>query len=497
MGGDRIDRIMSRDLTRIELTDEILQDFIENVYEGDISQVSMERGLPYSLIYNMVHGRIHSISAENYRILFGQEPPLETQRRVDGTYFRGMVRLWLFLNEDSTEKKLYEEFYPSKRIRKVDYRIFSGMTKSVEKGLERLMEEKFLSQGFSRQDISEWIDDLDQNRIKERVPYDDIKPLLDYLEETLQVNPTRVLNQWYLRYESGELKSVSGEIFKHALRLKEKTKKVINSGSTHEVEKLREEIYGKREGVVFFTEIEEELDFIKKQTGRSPKRYLGRSIGHYRKSRLKRVASWRAEKIKKDCRELIRKDGQLKLDVLPKSIKREIYDQILHLVRSHVIQKLLEDEDHSFELQVLRPVATSREEYHKEVHGFTPMERAHTVLGMSKRAFDKMVATHSDIFRRLGRYQGRWYVPSLYLKEIMEKRGFDLIKDKYEFLAREGRPRRHDEGRSEDIHRGTGEMVLRYMKGATKAGLSLSPMAHISIGYPLLCSGEIAFRPSA
>ena len=120
------------------------------------------------------------------------------------------------------------------------------------------MEKKFLGQGLSRQEIFQWKDELDRTRFKERVPYDDVKPVLDYLEDALAINPTRVLNQWYLRYESGELKSVSETVFEYALRLKEETQRVIHLGSRFELENLREKISGKRKGYVLFSEIEED-----------------------------------------------------------------------------------------------------------------------------------------------------------------------------------------------------------------------------------------------
>jgi hypothetical protein len=479
---------MKKKAMRIELTDEMMQDFFDNVFKGEVSEVSFAKGLPYSLIYNLVHGRIRSISAENYRILFGEEPPLETQKRVEGTYFREIVRLWLFVNDHVTEKDLYEEFYPGRRSGRVDYRIFSGFTKSVEKRLERLMEEKFLAQGLTGQEISQWIDELDQGRTKERVPYDDVKPLLEYLENALDINPTRVLNQWQTRYESGELKSVSHEIFQYAMRLKEKTKNALKSGSKHAVEKLKEDIYGRRAGFVLFSEVEEELDFIKKQTGRSPKRYLGRSIGHYRKAELKRVASWRAGKIREDCRKIINEDGEIRLHALPGRMRREILGGLFTLLRSHSLHRILEDEDHGYERKLLKPWGHSREEYHRERYGFTPMDMAYTVLGMSKRAFDRMLAAHSSLFRRLGSYKkGRWYLPNLYLKEIMGRKGIDVIKAKYEFLAREDRRRHHLKDRGKTIRPGAGAAASRTEKRPLTAGFSPAMTGSVPMGWSPFC----------
>jgi hypothetical protein len=53
---------------------------------------------------------------------------------------------------------------------------------------------------------------------------------------------------------------------------------------------------------------------------------------------------------------------------------------------------------------------------------------------MGKMAFDLMVSAHSDLFRIIGKYDEKtrkWYLPNLYLKELMMKPGFSLIKNKY------------------------------------------------------------------
>ena len=94
---------------RIELTPNMIERFHEEIFEGDVSEFSAHRGLSYSLIYNLVHGRINSLSAADYRRIFGEDPPEQETQRVSGEAFRGMVRLWLFLNEHATKKDLYAE----------------------------------------------------------------------------------------------------------------------------------------------------------------------------------------------------------------------------------------------------------------------------------------------------------------------------------------------------------------------------------------------------
>ncbi|NIW14105.1 MAG: hypothetical protein GWN31_09285, partial [Candidatus Thorarchaeota archaeon] len=66
---------------------------------------------------------------------------------------------------------------------------------------------------------------------EERVDYEEIKPVLDYLEDTLDVNPSRILKQWSFRYESGELRTVAEKIYAYALELKKRTEEAVSSGS--------------------------------------------------------------------------------------------------------------------------------------------------------------------------------------------------------------------------------------------------------------------------
>ena len=67
---------------------------------------------------------------------------------------------------------------------------------------------------------------------------------------------------------------------------------------------------------------------------------------------------------------------------------------------------------------------------------------ASRVLGMKRRAFDLMVAKNCEIFRSVGKFAQRWYLPDLYLRELSRKKEFRLISARYELLAKENcRPR--------------------------------------------------------
>ncbi|MCK5342237.1 MAG: hypothetical protein KAR20_02470, partial [Candidatus Heimdallarchaeota archaeon] len=141
---------------RIKLTEGMLNRFFKNIFPGKISELSLNRGLSYTLVYNLTHGRIRTLSARDYKIIFGEDPPLQETERVEGEYFRRMVKLWLFLNDNITEAGLYREFYPSKEFSRVDYRIFSGDVKTIPTRLEKIMEMKFSDQGFDKSEIKQY-----------------------------------------------------------------------------------------------------------------------------------------------------------------------------------------------------------------------------------------------------------------------------------------------------------------------------------------------------
>ncbi len=428
--------VQIREARRIELDDKVLRRFFKEVLHGRISELALDKHLPYSLVYNLANGRIKSLSARDYRILFGEEPLHREQDRVNGAYFRGMVNLWLFLNDGAAKSDLYREFNQDKKVKKIDYRIFTGEVKTVGARLERIMEEKFLDQGFDRSEIKEGIGELDLIHDEQRVRYEDVKPMLDYLKEHLKVSPTKLLYGRYLRYERGELKTVSKKLYERILSLKKETEHAVYSVSRLEIEQLREKIYGEREGLTLYVELEDQLIFLQIYGGKSPKGYLGRSKRNYEESKLKRVASWRARKIIDDCDELINGNPDIPILSIPAPHLRERLGRLLSILKSHLIYRMTEREGTLYEKQVLEPSFRERRKYGTETDALTMMDRAAYVLEMSKMAFDLMVAGNRDIFRRMGHYDGRWHVPTRYLQDLLEKEGFDLIKEKYEFMAK-------------------------------------------------------------
>jgi hypothetical protein len=420
--------------SRIILTDQVLRHLFEDIYKGSVVELQKRTQLPYRLIYNIVHKRIKSISAKEYRIIFGEFPPVQNLKKVDGTYFRKMVELWLFLNDKAVKSDLFRELFKKKNAKRINYRIFSGKTHSVDVEIERRMEEKFFGYGLDRKTIKSWIEELGDFEQKERIPYGQIAPVLQFLEDMAQIHPSSVLNQYVKRYQSGRLKRVSNRVYDRAIFLKEKTEKSLLSSSKAAIEKVKEEVYGKKKGYTLYAEIEEEILFIQKHARISPKRYLGRSTTVYNRGGCKRIRTERALKIKADCGTFISQNPELKVGILPQYHQKKTINPLIILLKIRLADMLFQKEGVKFEKHILAPLY-SKDEYKKPTNGFTQFDLAPRTLGIKKNVFDLMVATNCEIFKMVGQYNSRWYLSDLYLKELSEKKYFDLITLKYELMA--------------------------------------------------------------
>lgn len=424
------------DAVRIEITEEMRDRLSARDRKGEVSRLSARTGLRYSLIYNLVRGRIHSLSVAEYRRIFGEDPPVQAQERVKGDYFRGMVRLWMFLHQGIKEKDLYREFYgDGKSLKRAEYRIFSGATKTVEARLERAMEQKFLSQGLDRSQVIRWIHEFEEGDDQERVPYEKARADLQFLRETLGIHPTHLLRRGLGLYEQGQLKSISKQLHDDVLALKEKTQKALEQGSRLDLERLREEVYGKRKNLVRFYEVEEDLKFLQTWAGVGAKKYLGRSAGIYRRALLKRIASWRAERIREDCDRAAAEVHHVPLLSLPARHVAAKTETLILFLKALAVQRLIADKTLSHERLVMTPKHHSKEEYENGGYGFLTFQGAATFLGMKQKAFDLLVAAHRDIFMRIVKYDKIWLIPELYLKELLQDENFPLVKAKYELLA--------------------------------------------------------------
>jgi hypothetical protein len=429
---------------RIVLTKKMMEEFFTKVFKGDVPELSAAKGLPYDLVYNLVHGRIRSLSEEDYRAIFGDEPPRQARKRVGARYFRGMVKLWLFLNRDGTEAELYREFNQGRRFKKVDYRVFSGSkVKSVSAEAERWMEEKFLGQGFKRNEIEEGIAEIESIGYEEKIPYAKIKPVLDYLER-FGVSATKVLNQWSARYESGELRNVPKDVYDRAMKVRAKALKASASESPYAVEKLKEEIYGRRKGLTLFSDVESELWCLRKYGRKSIKRYLGRSIKNYEQGKLKRISAGRAGKIREEFEQFMRRRPPIPLLSLPETYRTKEIKRLISAMDSVAVAKLLRDHEGTYEMSVLRPAfGSSKGTTEAGAQQYVLLEEASRVLAMSLMAFDLLLASHPGLFKKLGKYEGKWFFPDSYLDELSRKTGFRFIRAKYEWSAKKAEEARH------------------------------------------------------
>lgn len=420
---------------RIELTDADLERLCE-IHSGKSAHALAKRsGLPYLLVYNIVHKRVKTVSDRHYRKLFGEPPPPRRPKRVDGDRFRAMVDLWLYLNDGVTKSTLYREFYGQEHAKKPDYRIFSGQVRTVEYGLEQMMRKKFSDAGIDEEMLARWLIEMQSRPRDDRVPYEAIRPALRFLDEHLGVHPTSILNRSVSLYESGELQSVSREVGDRVEALKQKAETAIATGKPREIESVKEEITGKKAGYTLYLDIEEELQFLRRYKKRGVKHYLGRSLWIYETGGAKRIADWRTERIRRDCGRLIREIPDLQVSLLPKAQQEKRIGRFLGVLVSRAARLLSEQEGIFLEKQVLKPSYT-REKYKDPSHGFTRFEMAPGRLRMKPKAFDLMVAKNCEIFRSTATYSKRWYVSDLYLKELAQKKIFTLISAKYDLMAR-------------------------------------------------------------
>jgi hypothetical protein len=158
-------------------------------------------------------------------------------------------------------------------------------------------------------------------------------------------------------------------------------------------------------------------------------------VSHYKKARLKRIASWRALKIKDACRQFIDHHPELDLKSLPDSHRKARLRLLFFILQSYSISKLINDEER-IEKYILPTPYHPKKECYIESDSCVSLNKAAYFLGMSKTAFDLLVAENINIFRRIGTYHKEWYLPYQFLKKIKENNGFDLLKAKYESLAR-------------------------------------------------------------
>ena len=423
---------------RITLTKREIADICAIHGSSSVAQLAKRTGLSYMQLYNIVHRRVRSVSYRTYLQLFGQPPPRQAPLRVDGALFRALVELWLFLDGRMSKAELYRELFQVPPQANVDHRIFSGRINQIDASVENAMLQKFAAAGIEGPELDQWLAEFDTFNHDPWVPYASVRPALLYLESVLGIHPTSVLGQSVVKYETGLLKRVSKNTADHIRALKKDAEKALRESGPQHMDTIRDSILGGRTGYTLFSEIEEDLLFLIRHTGMGAKSYLGRSLWTYRNGKAKRVADWRARRIAGDCDRYIHTTPGLRLSHLPPSRRRQQIRPLIAVMMARSTQLLSGKDGMAFEKRVLRPSLT-QVRYRASQHGFTPFDMASRVLGMRRRAFDLMVASHCEIFRFVGKFSTRWYLPDLYLKELSRKKDFGLIAAKYERLANERR----------------------------------------------------------
>lgn len=421
---------------RIPVTPGDIEHLVERHGTSSASVLAKRTGLPYMMVYNLLNRRVQTISHRHYQMLFGGPPPSQQHLKVDGSAFRSMVDLWLYLNDRASKVDLFKELHGSADGQPVDYRLFSGQVSTIDTRLEYQMRSKFAEAGLDGPMLAQWLDELSQIEREKMVPFSRIRPVLAFLQEHLGVHPTAVLNQSVARYQSGMLKRVSTEIYERACKHQEAVKTALPFATARDLERIKESIVGGKTGYTLFAEIEEELDFLCRFAGKRAKHYLGRGPWMYATGRAKRIATWRADQILADCEKFIDRSPVVKVRDLPSSIQRRQVQPLTDVLKQRINQRLAADETTEFEQRILRPLRT-RAEYSHPRQRFTPFEMAPRTLGMRRKAFDLMVAKNCEIFRTVSKFEQRWYLPDLYLNDLARHRHFRLISDKYEWMARQ------------------------------------------------------------
>lgn len=355
-----------------------------------------------------------------------EQVPLETivelteemrQRRVDGTRFRQLVRLWLHLTANG-KQTLYRELSSQYGIvERTVYRIISGDIKTIDRNLEDFMKRKLSTIGIPESKLEAAIEQHERenpNAEEERYSYDQMKPILDYLKENLGISPTRILGRDPAYFKKHWSATVSGEKYRYAERLRERTKLALSSGSWEEIENILNGVYGREPGErVLYQRVKPLLDYLESK-GESIKKLLGRSKSYYESLKLGTISRER-------CEEII----------------GVFYEQGINAFMDGDIK----------ERKRLSEIILSSVPYFAEgknaieENGFTRADATSEALGMSKIAFDLLIAENTNLFRsvfvrRVQDNQSGWYVPDLYITKLKESFGFNLIKDGYTLLAR-------------------------------------------------------------
>jgi hypothetical protein len=110
--------------------------------------------------------------------------------------------------------------------------------------------------------------------------------------------------------------------------------------------------------------------------------------------------------------------------------------RLLSVLRKISIQQICHNNDVEFEADILRQVTLDPVQYPNQEQVLVRFDEAARYLKMKQKAFDYLVASHSNLFKKIVvRKEKGWYIPDTCLAMLKKVAGFSLIKGKYDFLA--------------------------------------------------------------
>jgi hypothetical protein len=95
---------------------------------------------------------------------------------------------------------------------------------------------------------------------------------------------------------------------------------------------------------------------------------------------MKRIASWRAQKIRTDCYELINKNPELPIQSIPKPHLRERLGRLLSILKAFRVRAMTQREGIEYEKRILSSILSDNPEFDTARDALTRMARAAYLL---------------------------------------------------------------------------------------------------------------------
>jgi len=271
--------------SRFKLTEKTRLRIREEIGSRQVKEFAQEVGIPIGSLNNLLYsGRGKTISYGDHVKIFRVKPPDENQIRADGTFFRQMVRLFLYLSGSSKTdfcRDLASEF---DRHVYTAFRVVNGLTETVDPILEMFVKEKLSATGTPEKGLEAAIERHERENPdpeERRYSYDEIKPHVEYLVKHLGPCATKLLGRGPGYYEAPPYPTVSEDVYKTIVDLFERTKRALTSGFEIEMEGIIDEVFDREtNGMVPYYKVRPLLDYLEGK-GVALKELLGRSRTYY------------------------------------------------------------------------------------------------------------------------------------------------------------------------------------------------------------------------